>query len=278
MAARERTIQSVDRAIALLERLADRGGSASLSDLARDVGLSRSTVHGLLSTLRARGLVVQEGNGHYALGIKLFELGSAAVSRLDLRTAAGPILQHLVDQFQETVHLVVGDGLDVVYIDKRESPRSMRIVSQVGRRLPAYCTAVGKAMLALKPEEELDRLLEGATLRAWTPNTITDKETLRTHLREVRQRGYALDNEEIFEGLCCVGAPIRDHLGQVVAALSVAGPSVRMGPERKEEIIPAVMEAAAEISHRLGYRKRETFPIPQPSSSLRLGERKGAKG
>jgi DNA-binding IclR family transcriptional regulator len=236
----------------ILEQLAGCGGSAPLSDLARNLGLSRSTVHGLLATMRQRGFVTQDGNGHYALGIKLFELGTLAVSRLDLRTIAGPILQRLVDEFKETVHLVVGDGLDVVYIDKRESPQSMRIVSQVGRRLPAYCTSVGKAMLAFLPEEELDELLTRVELQPWTHNTITDKGKLKAHLREVRRRGYALDNEEIFDGLRCVGAPIRDHSKQVVAALSIAGPSVRLGSDRINEIIPAVVEAATEISHQLG--------------------------
>lgn len=239
----------------ILEQLADCGGSASLSDLARNLGLSRSTVHGLLATMRQWGFVTQDSNGHYALGIKLFELGTLAVSRLDLRVIAGPILQRLVDEFNETVHLVVGDGLDVVYIDKRESPQSMRIVSQVGRRLPAYCTSVGKAMLAFLPEQELDELLARVELQPWTHNTITDKEQLKAHLREVRRRGYALDNEEIFEGLRCVGAPIRDHLKQVVAAVSVAGPSVRLAPDRISGIIPAVVKAATEISHQLGWRE-----------------------
>jgi len=255
MARREATIQSVDRAIEILECLASRGGCASLSELADDLGLCRSTVHGQLATLKQRGMVAQETNACYVLGIKLFELGTIAVSRLDLRTCAGPVLERLVDQFQETVHLVIGDGLDVIYIDKRESLRSVRIVSQVGARLPAYCTAVGKAILAFQPEEELERLLSGAELQAWSPNTITDKEILKLHLQGVRHRGYALDNEEIFEGLCCVGAPIQDHTQQVIAALSVAGPSVRLGSDRIDEIIPAVTAAAAEISRQLGYRQ-----------------------
>jgi DNA-binding IclR family transcriptional regulator len=145
MARREATIQSVDRAIEILECLASRGGCASLSELADDLGLCRSTVHGQLATLKRRGMVAQETNACYVLGIKLFELGTVAISRLDLRTCAGPVLERLVDQFQETVHLVIGDGLDVIYIDKRESPRSVRIVSQVGARLPAYCTGFGTA-------------------------------------------------------------------------------------------------------------------------------------
>lgn len=255
MANRSGKIQSVDRAIAILEQMASRGGSASLSDLASALGLCRSTVHGLLATMKQRGLVAQETNGVYVLGIKLFELGTVAVSRLDLRTIAGPVLQQLVDKFQETAHLVVADGLDVIYIDKRECARSMRIVSQVGYRLPAYCTAVGKAILAFMPTEELDRLLADVELQAWTRNTITDKQLLKADLQEVRRRGYALDREEIFEGLCCVGAPIRDHTHQVIAALSVAGPSMRLGPDRIAEVIPAVVEAAALISHQLGHRR-----------------------
>ncbi|MEJ2352496.1 MAG: IclR family transcriptional regulator [Anaerolineales bacterium] len=270
------TIQSVERAIMILEQLADCGGSASLSDLARSLGLSRSTVHGLLATMRQRGFVTQDSNGHYALGIKLFELGTLAVSRLDLRVIAGPILQRLVDEFNETVHLVVGDGLDVVYIDKRESPQSMRIVSQVGRRLPAYCTSVGKAMLAFLPEEELDELLTGVEMQPWTHNTITEKEQLKAHLREVRRRGYALDNEEIFEGLRCVGAPIRDHLKQVVAAVSVAGPSVRLGPDRISEIIPAVVKAATEISHQLGCR--EPSPVVDEKKEVRYAAHQFVSG
>jgi DNA-binding IclR family transcriptional regulator len=247
-------IQSVARALTLLEQLAGRGGRASLADLARDLELSRSTVHGLLATMRHHGFVAQDATGQYVLGIKLFELGTVAVSRLDLRAIAGPVLQRLVDEIQETVHLVIGDNLEVVYIDKRESPQSMRIVSQVGHRLPAYCTGVGKVLLAFKPPEDLDRLLAGATLRPQTGNTITDKELLKTHLAQIRNRGYALDNEEIIEGLRCIAAPIRDHTGQVVAALSISGPSIRLKPDKVEDMIPKVIEAATDISHQLGHR------------------------
>jgi DNA-binding IclR family transcriptional regulator len=248
-------IQSVDRAAQILDRLASRGGCASLANLARDLELSRSTVHGLLATLRRHGLIAQDEQGRYVLGLKLFELGSVAVSRLDLRKVAGPMLDRLVDQFHETVHLVLGDDLDVVYIDKRESSQSMTIVSQVGHRLPAYCTGVGKAMLAFKPEPEIDDLLNGVVLLPRTKNTITDKTALKSHLAEVRACGYALDKEEIIEGLCCVAAPIRDHTGQVVAALSVSGPSVRLTTEKITLVIPAVVKAAADISLRLGYRE-----------------------
>jgi DNA-binding IclR family transcriptional regulator len=257
----EGTVQSVDRAMLLLERLALRGGCAGLSDLARDLGLSRSTVHGLLATLQQHGIVAQEANRNYILGIKLFELGNQAVSRLDLRRAAGPVLQRLVDEFQETVHLVLGDGLEVVYIDKRESPHSMQIVSRVGQRLPAYCTAVGKAMLSVKPEAELDRLLAGAVLTPRTFKTITDKEQLKEQLAQIRRQGFALDCGEFAEGLVCVGAPIWDYTNQVVAAMSISGPSVRMRETKVRQAIQSVMSGAAEISHQLGYRG--AYPTPE---------------
>lgn len=248
------TIQSVDRAWQILEHLAARGGCAGLSELARDMGLSRSTVHGLLATMQSHGVVAQDADRNYILGIKLFELGNKAVSRLDLRNLAGPALQRLVNQFQETVHLVLNDGLEVVYIDKRESSQSIQIVSRIGQRLPAYCTAVGKVMLAYKTESDLDRLLEGAELRPMTRFTITDKQKLKAHLREIRKQGYALDQEEIAEGLRCVAAPIWDYSNQVVAAMSIAGASVRMTDEKMQRATQAILQAAADVSHQLGYR------------------------
>ena len=246
-------IQSVDRAMQLLQELAELGGCAPLSTLARQMGLSRSTVHGLLATLRYHGMVSQDDQGNYVLGIRLFELGYRAVSRLDLRIAAGPILQQLVDEFMETVHLVVSDGPHVVYIDKRESPQSMQIVSRIGQRLPAYCTAVGKAILAFKPEDELEQLLASASLIPLTRNTITDRELLKMHLHQVRLQGYALDQEEIAEGLRCAGAPIFDYTSQVVGAVSISGPSVRMNDEKITQAVQAVLRASREISRRLGY-------------------------
>lgn len=247
-------IQSVERACRILEHLAARGGSAGLSELARDMGLSRSTVHGLLATMQSHGVVAQDADKNYILGIKLFELGNKAVSRLDLRNLAAPALQQLVDQFQETVHLVLNDGLEVVYIDKRESPQSIQIVSRIGQRLPAYCTAVGKVMLAYKPAAELDRLLEVVELRPMTRHTITDKQKLKEHLQEIRRQGYALDQEEIAEGLQCVAAPIWDYTNQVIAAMSIAGAAVRLKDEKMQRAIQAILQAAANVSRQLGYR------------------------
>jgi DNA-binding IclR family transcriptional regulator len=264
----------VDRAFAILECLAKGGGCATLADLARAMDLSRSTVHGLLATMRQHGVVSQDADGSYILGIRLFELGNQAVYRLDLRTAAGPVIQRLVEHYQETVHLAIGDGMDVVYIDKRESRQSMQIVSRIGQRLPAYCTALGKAMMAFKPEEELDRLLAKAQLFPLTPNTLTDKFRLKEHLRQVRRQGYALDREEFAEGLCCVGTPIWDYSNQVVGALSVSGPTVRMNPGKINQAIGETMAAAYEISRQLGYRGLRRAPEDEGALSVEQKFRK----
>lgn len=247
-------IQSVVRAFDILEALSNAGGEASLKEISQRTGLNKSTAHGILVTLHAKGYVGQARNGWYTLGLRLIELGNAAVARLELRSQAQDVLRELSDQFQETVHLVTRDGTDVVYVDKVESPQSMRIVSQVGLRLPAVCTGVGKAILAHMPDQETERLLEQVQLKEFTSNTITDKEKLIAHLSEVRARGYALDDEEIMVGLRCVAAPIFDHTGACVGALSVSGPSIRMGPGRIASMIPAVCEAGRRISQRLGYQ------------------------
>lgn len=210
---------------------------------------------GLLNTLSQRGYLEKNPEtGRYRLGLRVFEVGSTVLDRMDLPALAGPILQRLVERHEETVHLVVRDGGYVVYIAKRESPRSMRIVSQVGRRLPCHCTGVGKALLAYLPEEELEALVRENGLARYTRNTITDMAALRAELAKIRAQSYAMDNEEIEEGLRCVAAPVRNHTGKVVAAMSVAGPSSRMTPERVSEIIESVKAASWELSHRLGFK------------------------
>jgi IclR family KDG regulon transcriptional repressor len=230
------------------------GGEAPLKEISQQVGLSKSTTHGLLATLESRGLVGHSPSGAYTLGLRLIELGNAAVERLDLRSQASDVLRDLVKVFDETVHLVTLDGSDVVYIDKVEGTQSMRIVSRVGGRLPAACTGVGKAILANLDAVRLERILDAAELPPFTRNTITDKAKLLEHLMDVRRRGHAIDDEEISEGLRCVAAPIFDHTGSCIGALSISGPSVRIGPARVEDMIPVVCQAAATVSTRLGFK------------------------
>lgn len=249
----QRLIQSVDRALDLLDALAAAGGELALKDLSRQVGLSKSTCHGLLITMERRDIVGQTPSGNYTLGLRLTELGNLAVNRLDLRREARAILRHLSAEFKETVHLVTSQGLDVVYIDKVESEHSIRTVTQIGTRLPAACTGVGKAILANLPPERFEKVMNAIALTPRTHTTITDRQKFREHMLEVRQRGWAIDDEEFDIGLRCVAAPIFNHTRTCLGALSISGPAVRMGPSQIALMIPAVVQAAAEISRRMGY-------------------------
>lgn len=248
-------IQSVDRALSIIEAFRNGSDELGVTELGKRLGLHKSTTHGILTTLCSRGYVEQDPiTGKYRLGIRLFEMGSLVLDRMDLQIQAGPILDGLREGFQETVHLVIADGLDVVYISKRESPRSVRIVSQVGRRLPCHCTGVGKVLLAALAPGDLDRLLGTGELKRFTQNTITDPKQLREELDRVRECGYAFDNEEIEEGLRCVAAPVSDMTGKAIAAISVAGPRSRMTLERMSGMAGTVKTAARDLSRRLGYR------------------------
>jgi DNA-binding IclR family transcriptional regulator len=248
-----RVIQSVARAVSILEYLAAHKLGDGLTNISRGVGLSKSTTHSLISTLEQMGYVQQDQNsGKYSLGLKLFELGQAMHASMDLRTIAMPYLHALAKKYEETVHLAVLPKGEVVYIDKVDSPRSIRIASQIGGRNPAHCTGVGKVLLADLPEAELDKALRGRRLQRFTPNTIADPDKLKLHLDKVRADGYAQDEEEIEIGLSCVAAPVKNHRGVVIAAISLSGPSGRIGS--LAELTEDVTETARMISAQFGYK------------------------
>lgn len=248
-------IKSVAKALQIIDILADAKEELTLGEIANKMGLAKSTVHGLLSTLRDFGYIEQSiFSGKYKLGLRLFELGSIVANGWDVRTVAAPYIQRLVDKLGETVHLVVLDKGEVLYIDKRETSHSLRIVSQVGMRLPAHCTGVGKVLLASLPPEEVKRIVAIKGLQRFTKHTITDLETLEKELDKVRAQGYAIDNEEIMDSLRCVAAPIRDNTGKVCAAISVSGPVARLEGKKLKLAIEQVVKTAAEISADLGYK------------------------
>jgi IclR family KDG regulon transcriptional repressor len=192
--------------------------------------------------------------GRYRLGLKLFEFGSKVIGAIDLRRQARPYLDRLQRELGETVFFCLLDDGQVLYLEKIESQQSVRTACDVGSRAPSYCTAVGKAMLAELTDAEVSEIVRRSGLKAFTPNTITTGTALKTELRAVRARGYAIDNEEKEPGLRCVSAPVRNDSGKLLAALSVSGPAFRVTRERVPEIAKAVMQAAAELSHELGYR------------------------
>ncbi len=247
-------VQVLDRALAALEILANRDGECSLVDLCTEMKLHKSTVHRLAMVLEQHRLVDKNPDtGRYRLGLRLFEFGSKAIATLDLRGRARPYLDRLQRQFGETVFFCILDDGQVFYMEKVESQQSVRTACTVGSRAPAYCTAVGKAMLAELAEPEVGEVIRRWGLKAVTANTITKATALRAELRAVRSRGYAIDDEEKEVGLRCVSAAVRGHSGKLFAAMSVSGPAFRMTKERIPEVGQAVMRAANELSAELGY-------------------------
>lgn len=248
-------VRSVAKALTILDLLARNGREMSLAEIAKELRLAKSTAHGLLATLKDYRYVEQPAaEGRYKLGVRLFEIGNVVANSWDVRRIAAPYIEQLVDQFEETVHLAILDQERVLYIDKRDSRRSIRIVSQVGARLPAHCSGVGKVLLAYLPISEVRRIIAARGLPAFTPNTITELRRLEDELERIRQQGYSVDDEEIMDGLRCVAAPIRDHTGKVCAGVSISGPVARLQGERFDRSIGMVRGTAVEISAGLGFR------------------------
>ncbi|MFZ5754491.1 MAG: IclR family transcriptional regulator [Bacillota bacterium] len=248
-------IRSVVKALSIIDILAAARGELALAEIAIQLNQAKSTVYGILATLRDFGYVEQSPfTGKYKLGLRLFEVGSVVANRWDVRGAAAPHIQKLVEVLQETVHLVVLDKGEVLYIDKRESSQSLRIVSQIGIRLPAYCTGVGKVLLAYLPTCEIRRIIGGKALQSFTNKTITDFRKLEAELARIRELGYAVDNEEFMDGLRCIAAPIRDYNAKVCSAVSVSGPVSRFSGENFTRAVTLVTQTAAAISADLGFR------------------------
>lgn len=252
----EARIQSVARALTIIDTMAEAGGELALNEISGRLGLAKTTVHGLISTLKVFGYVQQSSfNGKYRLGVRLFEVGNIVSNGWEVRVVAVPYIQKLVEEMGETVHLAMLDKQEVLYIDKRESSGSLRIVSQVGMRLPAHCTGVGKVLMAHLAPEERRQIVELKGLQRYTRNTITDPAALEAELERVKKQGYAVDNEEIMDSLRCVAAPIRDQGGNVVSAVSISGPISRMQGARFQKALDLCVATAHEISADLGYRK-----------------------
>lgn len=244
---------SVRRALRIADVLAQRAGRAglSLAELAAELSISKSTVLRLLRPLLDTHLVNRTSTGTYQLGVQAVVLGQAYLETLDLRDAARAQLHELVSASGETVHLVVYDRPDVVYVDKVDSPSTVRMFSRVGARMPAYCTAVGKVFLADATEDEIQAVI-AAGLPHRTPNTLTTEESLRSAIAQVAAIGYAVDDEENESEIRCVAAPIVDTSLRVISAVSVSGPAARMTPEKVNEMAPVVVAAAGRVSAQLG--------------------------
>lgn len=247
-------VQSLVRALEILEVLKSRK-SMRLTDLQQQLSLSKGTIHRYLSTLISHGYVVQNAKDRtYSLGLGAFQLASAVFDSHFLRESVRDHLEELRDLSGETVHLGVIDRGEIVYIDRVESATPIRAKCDLGQREPLHTTALGKVLLAFRREEEIRALLTTVNLPGFTRNTITNTDVMIQHLALVRQRGYAIDNEEHSLHLHSFAFPVRDRVGEVIAGVSIDGPSFRFTLEKITSLSREFLGVAEEISSRLGYR------------------------
>ena len=259
--ARKSRLSSVANAIRLVRAFSAEEYEIGISNLARRLGLGKSTVHRLASTLVQEDFLEKNPDtGAYRLGLALFELGTLVRRKMNFANEARPYLKSLMEKTGETAHLAVLDHASVLYINTIASRQAIRMSSNVGARAPSHSTSEGKVLLAFRPPEALAAVLE-VGLAARTAKTITKLQALREELRSVRGRGYAIDDEETEVGLRSVAAPIRDHRGEVVAAISIAGPTQRVSKKVLQSYLPDVCAAATAISQRLGYQSAPGAPV-----------------
>ncbi len=247
---RRESVQSLERARQILDLLCHRERSSGVTECASRLRLAKSTVHRLLAALEQAGFVSRTADGKYRLGLKLWELGCAAVRGLSIREVARPIMEELVRRTGETVHLSVWDQTEVVYIDKVDSPNPIRLHATLGGRAPAHAVASGLALLASQDAAMQGQVLRGP-LKAFTECTITSHRQLQRRLEEIRRKGYAFSVGAWYAGSAGVAAPIRSHTGDVVAAISVAGPAERI-VSRVPALVRLVCDAAVGVSRALG--------------------------
>jgi DNA-binding IclR family transcriptional regulator len=251
-----RLTPAVLRGLDVLELFLAEDAALSAPQITQRTGLPRTTVHELLVTLTERRYLARdELSGHYRLGLRLFQLGNAYGERFDLVKVATEVAERICAECNETVHVAVREGSSVVYIAKVDSTRAVRMVSAVGRTLPAHCTAVGKALLADLTEAELAALYpRRAKLAALTERSVTSVAGLSAQLREVAERGVSLEECESNADVCCVGAPVRDHLDRTVAAMSISVPASRWTSAGRPGWERLVIDGARELSRQLGQR------------------------
>lgn len=246
-------VQSVDRAISILEILSQRR-EAGVSEIALEISVHKSTAFRLLGALESRGLVEQaEDRGKYRLSFGLVRLAAGVTARLDLTQQSRSVCRRLAEEIGETVNLAVLRSHYAVNLDQVRGPAAVTAQNWVGQLTPLHATSSGKVLLAHLDDRYRAQLLDAADLEKYTPHTITSIAVLEERLDEARRRGYAVTVEELEIGLNAVAAPIRSYEGEVVAAVSASGPAYRFSEERLHELAPLLIAGAVDISHRLGY-------------------------
>ena len=249
-------LSSVASAVAVLKAFTSATPDWGVSDLAASVGQSKSSVHRILSTLTDEGLLEQDStSGRYRLGLALFDLAAAVPSQRSLHEAVLLPMTDLRNSTGETVQVGVLDGRQVVYVERLDSPNTLRLFTELGRRNDAHCTGSGKALLAFLPKPQLDKLLKGWDPPRQTEHTIVSRTALVAEFERIRRAGFAENRQESEIGVVSIAAPIRDESGTTIAAMSVAGPADRMD-HRRDQVADNVMTMALATSRRLGFRGR----------------------
>ena len=245
------SVQSVDRALTILGILA-RLGEAGVTEIAAELGVHKSTAFRLVATLESHGMVEQnEDRGKYRLGVGVLRLAGATTARLDVVQEARPICRKLAADSGETVNIAVLSDRSALYLDQVAGQSALQSHNGVGQHIPLHATSNGKVLLSGLNSDEVDNRLP--KLPSYTTDTVTSRARLRRELAEVRDQGYAVAVDELEVGLTAIAAPIRNAHGDVIASLSVSGPTFRLGEPRVKELVPVVQDAADEVSRRLGY-------------------------
>ncbi len=258
----ENPVHSVERALSILEALGQKSQGYGCTELGQLLGLHKSTVHRLISTLQAYGFAEKDPHtDRYKLGIKVIYLGLEALNNLDFRKIAIPYMQELVEISRETVQLAVLDGGEVLFVERDQSPEAITV--NLGLRAQFHCTAEGKVLLAYLPKENVINILDNHEMRQYTINTITEANHFISHLEKVRTQGFAINAEEMVEGVRAIAAPVHNHNGKVIAALSITGPSSRLSLERIYRLVTVLKETCTSISMQLGYRMEPAENIPE---------------
>jgi len=263
--------KSVNKALAIIECLALGNGPRGVSELAREIGLTKSNIHRLLQTLEMRGYVSKAvETSKYDLTLKLWELGMRLPDRLDIKRIALPVMSQLAEDTRETVNLSVLSGFEVIYVDKIDSPEPVRAHAPLGGRAPAYCVATGKVLLAHLPPEKLDGI-EPHLVRH-TSSTIATVPDLHRALAKIREAGFGISRGELRDSVWGVAAPILDSSGRVVAAIGISGPATRLRARQMAAVTPIVMAAAQTISRNMGYGGPMHPVSHRPPASLTMKE------
>jgi DNA-binding IclR family transcriptional regulator len=269
-AAAGRTVQSLERAFALLEAVAGSDQPLSLAELSRATGLHTSTAFHLIKTLILLGYIRQEDTKRYRIGPRLFMQAAGASTEIELVNLATPHLKRLADETGETAHLAVRADNGIAVIAKVEARSSIRTSERLGIIRPAHCTAIGKVLLADLPDDELEAYLRAGTLIAFTPKTITDPASLRDEIKRVAASGTAYDDAEFSQELRCIAAPVRNYMRQTVAAVGISSPVWRVTLRDMSRLSARVVAIAAELSRDLGFKAPPQRPrAVRPRSKVR---------